>query len=684
MKKLMWVFLFILFLGIPKMAHAELLIERDRTVYYYYDEQNTRREIPLFHNYETNMPVFMINFKGDPEEYLMKEMDISEVPFNEEEIQYMKDVIAIIMDGRSYPEADLNSLLGIQVLLWELWSEKMNDPIRYSFMVSYALVDYKARVKELQNSYFEPIHYSYQGKVNEKMQTSFVPNFLEEYTLKPVGDAPMIEKDRNTFWFTAEKPGDYEYLVDSSYFEEQVHFYKQDDMLFIELSKPKEKPIYLDYHIEDEKKSFNVHILPSDGVTSTMMTSYEEGKTVSISYDLDEEYEITEIQAYTASGKSLDIQNNTFVMPKENVVIQIETRKIPSYNVFVANQNGINFEVEKYAKANDKVGIHYTLEEHYHLKNLKVTTMSGKEVPLENNTFMMPSENVIISYDLEKEEAPKYYEVYAQNEKGSTLVLKKNTYLEGETVLFTYTIDSGYQLDEITAMTADGKILPIKSNSFIMPNANVILNVKTSRIPEVPTYSVFIPQKKGITFQEVGTYKKGEKVSLKYEVEDSYRLTSLKAYTVNGEEIMIENNTFTMPNDSVLVLYELERIPSFRIFLIPNEHVEASVSKNSYKKGENVTLSYEVDSDFLLDSIHVYTISGVEIPLNNLTFSMPSDDVVVEFITKEKIPAVETLEEQPQKEEIKTYSIPNTKKNSLFPVFVLSLLIAFLLLKIYA
>ena len=683
MKKIMWVFLFVLFLGIPKMAQAELLIERDRTVYYYYDEQNTRREIPLFHNYETNMPVFMINFKGDPEEYLMEEIDVSEIPFNDEEIQYMKDVIAIIMDGRSYPEADLNSLLGIQVLLWELWSEKMHDPNRYSFMVSYALVDYKARVKELQNSYFEPIHYSYQGKVNEKMQTSFVPNFLEEYTLKAIEDAPQVQKEGNTFWFTAEKPGDYEYLVDSSYFEEQVHFYKEGDMLFIELSKPKEKPIYLDYHIEDKEKSHDVHILPSDGVTSKMKSTYEEKENVSISYDLDENYEVLGIHAYTASGKALAIQDGMFVMPKENVVIQIETRKIPSYNVFVSNQEGVTFEVQKDAKARDLVKIHYTLEEYYHLKNLKVTTVSGQEVIMENNTFIMPSENVIISYDLEKEEEPKLYEVYVLSEKGSTLVLKKNTYLEGETVSFTYSIDSGYQLDEITATTADGKTISIDSNSFVMPNQNVILSVKISLIPEVPSYAVLIPQKKGITFHEVGTHQAGEKVSLKYQIDDSYRLTSLKAYTVNGE-IPIENNKFIMPDSVVFILYELERIPSFRIFLIPNEHVSSSVSKNSYTAGENVTLSYEIAENFLLDSIHVYTITGVEIPLENLVFSMPSDDVVVEFITKEKMDNVDNVEEHSPKEEIKTYPIPNTKKNSFLPVLLLSLLIAFFLLKIFA
>ena len=98
MKKLMLVFLFFLFLGIPKISHAEVMIQRDRTVYYYYDEENKRREIPLFYNYETNMPVFMINFRGDPDGFQMEEIDVSEIPFDEEEIQYIKDVIAIIME----------------------------------------------------------------------------------------------------------------------------------------------------------------------------------------------------------------------------------------------------------------------------------------------------------------------------------------------------------------------------------------------------------------------------------------------------------------------------------------------------------------------------------------------------------------------------------------------------------
>ena len=157
----------------------------------------------------------------------------------------------------------------------------------------------------------------------------------------------------------------------------------------------------------------------------------------------------------------------------------------------------------------------------------------------------------------------------------------------------------------------------------------------TSEEPVVVTYDITIPSVTGVTITpNVTEAEKGETVTLSVVLDADYQLDSLTLS--DGVELttVVENQTYTfvMPEKAVTVSATVSMIVhSYSVTVTEVEGVTVTSDVATAKKGDTVTLSVALDTDYVLDS---FTITGDITPVANedeteFTFVMPGNEVTV-------------------------------------------------------
>ncbi len=403
MKKLLFCIFMLTFFSFTLNVNARLDVERHRTGYYYFCSDNVKREILLFENLDTHEPIFQLNYCQNVDEFLIEPEEDTVLTY--EELEKIKNYIMVYLDHRSFKEIDSWDLVNFQVLIWNLWKEKTGDAIRYSFGYNYTLGE---ELDEKLKTYWSPLEYSYEGVTDTEMNVSFVPMLFDTYSIEGVRSDATLEQKNHTFTFKASKPGYYTYEVKSPYFLEDVRFYKQDQIHLIEVAKPKEKPVFVHFQIEEkEKTSHHVLVLKENGIEVNLeKTDYLLDEKVSLDVKLDTSYELEDVKAMTMSGEEIPMDSFSFQMPNEDVVVWIKGKKEEnkSHYLFVPKEDGVSFSIPNTALEGEWISFGYQLAEGYQLSHLKIFTISGKEIEIQNQTFQMPDEDLVFCFQMQKEE----------------------------------------------------------------------------------------------------------------------------------------------------------------------------------------------------------------------------------------------------------------------------------------
>ena len=135
--------------------------------------------------------------------------------------------------------------------------------------------------------------------------------------------------------------------------------------------------------------------------------------------------------------------------------------------------------------------------------------------------------------------------------------------------------------------------------------------------------------------------KKGTTVTLSAAPNDGYALDRYTVTDSKGNEILVNGDTFTMPNDDVTVTatFKKKAPPRYEVQVNPSENGTVTASPSPAAKDETVTLTIQPENGYRLRTLSVTDLStGLPITLGTgNTFTMPASRVSVNA-TFEPIP----------------------------------------------
>lgn len=638
MKKLLFIMFICCFLFIIEPnVKAFVDLERVNTHHTYKTEDGVSHTFWLYKNRETGYPVFLNSFLEEVDEY--QTMEIKNPTYTEEELEKVLNYIFFLTEGKSFLECGTYKLIGIQVLIWKLWSEKTGSEIRYNFDVGYS-VDYEKKVSEILETYWNPEVYSYHTTLGEAVKVNFLPFFQSPYQIIPLNEDTSALQMGNEFLLNSSSVGEKTFRIESDSFLEDVSFYQFGNTELVELRKRKEKDKFVKLIVEEKKEEvYKIHSISKEGIKFHL--SLEEAKnldTISFSYELEEGYELENIRVMTSKGKEISVLNSSFVMPKDDVIIEafLKKKENPSYDIYVVTKEGIDFFFDLHAKEHELVKIEYQLMDGYTLDDLTVVRVSGKKVFFQNNQFEMPNEPVVVEASVSKKKEDEFFDIFVKEEDGILISTPKSAKAH-EKVELLYQVSFGYQLEQITVTTLKGEEVEFQNGCFLMPEDSVVIGVKLKKDVLPTSYAIYYNKQKGINLNVVKQAKAKENVSISYQLEDGYVLNDLRVFTLDGKEVSLVNDSFLMPDDAVIIEVSItkeQKDSSFDIYVKEEKGVSFQFPLNA-KANEDVSFTYQVQDGFSLRNVSIKTSKGVEIPVSNNHFIMPEDVVFVEFFLEE-------------------------------------------------
>lgn len=618
-KKLIFLAFLLFFCGINKTNAA--LMKHHLGMTMLVDGQ--KEEVIFYEDLDTGMPVFRLSYEDD-EKLEFNYNEVSSISLTSAEEEKIKVILSAIIEGKKYIEMDWLHVVGAQTLIWEVLQDRFTKSYSYSFATPF-LEEYRELVRKKEEELKKKQIYKYEGVANSPLTINFLPNFSHPYEIKPVNQDIDVKKEGNEFVLALKNAGTYEFQVESEYFEEEVKYFSNGKMDIIELVKPKKVSPTIEVVVNEPKKqAHDVVFLSTEGIeVSLNKTSYFSGDDVSFTYKLEEGYVLNGIHAKKKDGTEIEIQHNTFVMPEEDVFLKFDVASIPSYQIGKNISKGVTLSTLEKAKKGTVVLLNYKVDANYELKTVRVTTLSGKEIPLNNNSFLMPEENVLVT-------------ILAQEIKpfGITVLEAKGIYIDvaraafgGEVVSLNYHLDENYKLTSLHVKTIDGKELPIQNNSFLMPNAPVYVEAVMAEKKE--SYEIEVTSL-GVMARIPNKALEGEIVTLDYELVPDYILEEVVVKTESGSQVVVENQTFSMPAEKVWIEFITKQKEKEYSIINPTTKIKVQTTA---KSGETVPFSYPNEEGV---EVKVYTLKGIEVPLHNHSFVMPSTSVYF-TITKQKI-----------------------------------------------
>ena len=253
--------------------------------------------------------------------------------------------------------------------------------------------------------------------------------------------------------------------------------------------------------------------------------------------------EINAADATTLNSKGLRLSGNDITVTSICV--------LTPYDINVST-SGIEADLDKAAKG-DTVTLTATPDEGYVLDTLTVTGASGEVEVSDDNTFVMPAEEVTVTATFKQ----SVFEItVAEDIEHGTVTVDKATAAKDATVTVTATPATGYELDKITATAASGAVT-VTDNKFTMPESDVTVSATFKAID----YKLTAAEAEGgsIYFEVEGsaaeTANVGDAVYVIIEADDYYNLSSA---TANG--VPVEACLFVMPAENVIVtpVFELD------------------------------------------------------------------------------------------------------------------------------
>lgn len=197
--------------------------------------------------------------------------------------------------------------------------------------------------------------------------------------------------------------------------------------------------------------------------------------------------------------------------------------------------------------------------------------------------------------------------------------------LPGHTVAITATPVAGYELESLTVKDAENRNVSVNGNSFVMPLSNVTVSatfrgVLSSVAVQASEYGTVTADKTSARY--------GETVKLTVNSVTGYELDSFTVKDANGNNITVNNNSFTMPQSNVTVSAKFKAAQGL-VNVESSENGTVTANKISARYGETVTLTITPVIRYVLDELTVKDVNGNNVTVNRRTFTMPAVSVTI-------------------------------------------------------
>lgn len=215
----------------------------------------------------------------------------------------------------------------------------------------------------------------------------------------------------------------------------------------------------------------------TNGSVAIESPNYQAGVRVNIQVVPEDGYRLKE---GTLRYNGTEITGNRFIMPEEDVVITAEFEPdsaVETYRITVDGMvNGTVTADKQSAAPGENVTVTVTPDEGYRLVE---GSLKGNGTPIENNRFVMPEEDVVITAEFERIPAATY-QITIGNTVNGRITADKQSAAAGETVTVTATPDKGYRLVEGTLKAND---TVVENSRFVMPAGDVVITAEFEKVP---------------------------------------------------------------------------------------------------------------------------------------------------------------------------------------------------------
>ena len=225
------------------------------------------------------------------------------------------------------------------------------------------------------------------------------------------------------------------------------------------------------------------------------------------------------------------------------------------------------------------------------------------------------------------------YTIYQNAQNGTIITDPLNYQRNGQPVTFTAKPNLGYKLVGNVTVTNNntGRDVTIRNgNTFTMPSSDVTINATF----EAETYNITYNQTTGGSVSGPANAKTGENVSLNVNPKEGYKLKTLVVTDGKGNNVLLNNNQFTMPAGNVSVNAEFERIQATTYSVTYNVQNNGTVTaepKDNIKAGDTVTLTLNPNNGYVLKTLEVNSTAGAvatkKVNDTTYTFTMPASNV---------------------------------------------------------
>ena len=375
--------------------------------------------------------------------------------------------------------------------------------------------------------------------------------------------------------------------------------------------------------VELEKRSYDIIAKNVTGISYTVdKTTATMGETVTISNVVTDTGVV--LKEFRVNGQK--IENNSFVMPAENVTVEPIIEKTvytvtiaPCQNGSVSIKDGLSYNY------GDRVVLTLNPSTNYQLDTISVKTVGGRTIDVNNLTFTMPAENVTVTVTFKTAEQ-KYTVTINSCENGSIYVTNaKSEYVYGETVTLSVSADENYVLESLVVKCGE-QTIQLNEYTFAVPQGNVTVEAKFVK----KSFTVTVDSEKGSVNTASG-YKWGETVTFDVTPDDEFDVSSV-TLIIDGTPTVLNKGAsgyqFTMPTSDVTIKVEYT-VRKYTVTVAENANGTITVnnSGNKFAKGEVITLTVTSNIGYRLKSL---TYNGISIV--GSSFTMPNQDVTIEAV----------------------------------------------------
>ncbi len=344
-----------------------------------------------------------------------------------------------------------------------------------------------------------------------------------------------------------------------------------------------------------------------------------ENELITVTAVPDYGYSLNEIQI---RGMDFTEKNKYFIMPSINVDLYGIFDPIYS-RINIAKVSGLSVTANrKSAEYKDKVRLTITEEPGYRFLGVSVTDAEGNNIPLDEDLcFVMPASEVTVTA---KSEALNYDVIEGSADHGRILI-SQNKAIVGTTITLTHNADPHYLFAKWQVVDAEGKEVDVNNNRFKMPAMDVTVNAvfEPARIISVTTTVG------GTVEGNPGRSLANEKVTLIPKAKSGYKFVRWES-----EDVTMENNTFTVPKQNVVLRAVFAKI-GYGITVATEGKGIVEVPETA-EAGEIVEVQTKPGTGFTVKNIYVETEDGTMVPVKNDRFQMPNSAVTVRVVFAEK------------------------------------------------